>query len=109
MAEERKWPEFDFRLVRLVRDPESSTTKTGKEVVKALGAVNKSYDKGDDYLLGISAFGKNPMAALLASEKGDRLVLEGTYKTQESGGKTWHDFVPMSVYRAVQVEASDDL
>ena len=107
MTEERKYPPFDFRIGRLIRDAEEA--KAGqRDVTKFTVAVNKSYDRDDDYLVGVTVFNDKLRALCLGLRKGDRVALEGTYRVREYNGKEYHDFVPMSVYRCVLPTAEDD-
>ena len=105
---ERRYPPFDFLVGRVTRNPEDA--KAGaKDVVKASVFRNFSYDKDDGTFVDVTAFGERAKTALRNVSKGDRIALEGTLKEREYNGKTYFDFVPMSVYKASEPVADDDL
>jgi len=105
---ERKYPPFDYLVGRVTRNPEEAQAGS-KAVVKASVFRNFSYDKDDGTFVDICAFGERAKAALLNVSKGDRLAMEGTLKSREYNGKTYWDFIPMSVYKASEPVADDDL
>lgn len=111
---ERKYPPFQYLVGRVTRNPEDSETKSGKEITKLSVVANRSFERDDSFFVEVAAFGgsnhgEKMRATLNALTKGDRIAMEGTLKEREYNGKTYYDFTPMSVYRAVQVEADDDL
>lgn len=106
---DRKYPPFNYLVGRVTRNPEESTTPKGTTVVKLSVWRNYSFDKDDGSFVDVTGFSEKIRATLLSLSKGDRIAMEGTLKEREYNGKTYYDFVSMSVYRAVQVEADDDL
>lgn len=105
---DRKYPEFSYLIGRVTRNPEEAQAGS-KEVVKLSVWRNYSFDKDDGSFVDVTAFGEKIKALLLNVSKGDRIAMEGTLKQREYNGKTYYDFVPMSVFKCVQVEADDDL
>jgi single-stranded DNA-binding protein len=105
---DRKYPPFHYLIGRVTRNPEETTAGT-RDVVKLSVFRNFSFDKDDGSFVDVTAFGEGPKRKLLNVSKGDRIAMEGTLKEREYNGKTYYDFVPMSVYKAVEPEADDDL
>ena len=105
----RKYPPVQYLVGRVTRNPEDSVTKSGKEITKLSVVANKSFDRDDSFFVEVAGFSEKMRTTLNALTKGDRIAMEGTLKEREYNGKTYYDFTPMSVYRAVQVEADDDL
>ena len=105
---DRKYPAFSYLVGRVTRNPEEAKAGS-KDVVKFSVWRNYSFDKDDGSFVDVTGFSEKIRATLLSLSKGDRIAMEGTLKEREYNGKTYYDFVPMSVYRAVQVEADDDL
>ena len=108
MTEDRKYPPFHYLIGRVTRNPEEKTAGT-KEVVRLSVFRNYSFDKDDGSFVDVTAFGEKAKADLLSVSKGDRIAMEGTLKEREYNGKTYWDFVPMSVFKCVKPEADDDL
>ena len=103
---DNKYPPFQFRLGRVVREAEDN----GKGWVRFAISVNRSYDQNDTDWVNVSAKAdKKAGQRALHLRKGDRVVVEGSYKeTDGREGKVFRDFTAMSLYRAVDVEVSED-
>ncbi len=105
MSEIRKYAPFEYRIGRLSRDPEETTTPTGKPFVKINLAVKQSFEDNDTEWVSVAVFSDKLRPAAASLRKGQVIAVGGNLKRKPgNNGNEFLDLSAMILHRATDIE-----